>query len=44
MKIDTLKIKLFGKTAAMFRVLDAKGGVLQVFETRVEAEAWMAAH
>jgi hypothetical protein len=43
MKITTIKIKLFGKTATMYRVLDSKGGVLQVLETEAEAAAWIAA-
>lgn len=43
MKITSMKIKLFGKVATMYRVLDEKGGVLQVLETKEEAEAWIAA-
>lgn len=43
MKINPMKIKLFGKVATMYRVLDAKGGVLQVLETEAEAAAWIAA-
>jgi hypothetical protein len=42
MKITTLKIKLFGKTEVLFRVLDSKGEVVQVSETKEEAEAWLA--
>lgn len=43
MKVTAIKIKLFGKTETLFRVLDASGEVLQVLETREEAEAWIAA-
>ena len=43
MKIDQIKIKLFGKAAVMFRAINAAGEVFQVFETREEAEAWVAA-
>jgi hypothetical protein len=43
MKIDQIKIKQFGKAAAMFRTINAAGEVVQVFETREEAEAWVAA-
>lgn len=42
MKVSTINIKLFGKTALMFRVLDASGSVLQVLETEEEANAWIA--
>lgn len=43
MKVTSIKIKLFGKTQTMFRVLDAHGQVLQVAETEAEALAWIAA-
>ncbi len=43
MKIDQIKIKLFGKAAVMFRAINAAGEVVQVFETREEAETWVAA-
>jgi hypothetical protein len=43
MKIDQIKIKQFGKAAAMFRAINAAGEVVQVSETREEAEAWVAA-
>lgn len=43
MTINAMKIKLFGKVATMYRVLDADGGVLQVLETQEEAAAWIAA-
>lgn len=42
MKVTSMKIKLFGKVATMFRVLDAQGEVIQVCETKEEAEAWIA--
>jgi hypothetical protein len=40
---DQIKIKQFGKAAVMFRAINAAGEVVQVFETREEAEAWVAA-
>jgi hypothetical protein len=43
MKVSAIKIKLFGKTATMYRVLDTKGEVLQVCETKDEAESWINA-
>lgn len=43
MKIHAMKIKLFGKVGTLYRVLDAKGEVLQVLETEAEAAAWIAA-
>lgn len=42
MKITTIKIKLFGKTATMYRVMSERGEVLQVLETEAEAAAWIA--
>ena len=42
MTIATTKIKLFGKVAALYQVIDAQGEVLQVLETKEEAEAWIA--
>lgn len=42
MKVTSIKIKLFGKTATMFRVLAANGEVLQVLETKQEAEEWIS--
>lgn len=44
MKINPIKIKFLGKTNTLFRVLNAKGEVLQVLETKEEAEAWIAAN
>lgn len=41
MTINTIKIKLFGKVAPLYRVLDASGEVLQVLETKQEAEDWI---
>jgi hypothetical protein len=43
MKINEFKIKFLGKTEIMFRVLDARGEVVQVLETRAAAESWIAA-
>ena len=43
MKIDQIKIKQFGKAAVMFRAINAAGEVVQPFETREEAETWVAA-
>lgn len=43
MKIATIKMKLFGKVGTLFQVIDAQGEVLQVLETKAEAEAWIAA-
>lgn len=42
MQITTIKIKLFGKVAALFQVVDAAGEVLQVLESKEEARAWIA--
>lgn len=42
MKIASTKIKLFGKVAVLFQVVDNTGEVLQVLETKEEAEAWIA--
>lgn len=42
MKITSLKVKLFGKTETMFRVLDAKGGVVFVGCTAQECEEFIA--
>lgn len=42
MKIATLKIKLFGKVGTLFQVIDSKGEVVQVLETKEAAEAWIA--
>lgn len=42
MKIASTKIKLFGKVAVLFQVVDNSGEVLQVLETKEEAEAWIA--
>ena len=42
MTIHTMKIKLFGKTETMFRVLDESGEVLFVACDKAEAEQWMA--
>jgi transposase-like protein len=44
MKVSKIKMKLFGKSAVLFRVLDAQGQVLQVLETEAEALGWIAAH
>ena len=41
MTIHTMKIKLFGKVGTMYRVLDQSGEVLQVLETKQEAEDWI---
>lgn len=43
MTINAMKFKFLGKTSTLFRVLDASGEVLQVLETKEEAEAWIAA-
>jgi len=43
MKNDQIKIKLFGKAVVMFRAINAAGEVVQPFETREEAETWVAA-
>ena len=43
MQILTKKVKFLGKTATLFQVVDAQGEVLQVLDTRAEAEAWKAA-
>jgi hypothetical protein len=43
MKISKIKIKLFGKTEFMFRVLDQNGEVLKVAVTEEECAAWIAA-
>jgi transposase-like protein len=42
MKIDSIIIKLFGTKSTIYRVLDNSGEPLQVFETRAEAEAYVA--
>jgi hypothetical protein len=44
MKIDEFKMKFLGKIEIVFRVLDARGKVVQVLETRAAAESWIAAH
>ena len=41
--ITKMKIKLFGKTETIFRVLDKEGEVLGVFLTQAEAVAYVAA-
>lgn len=43
MKVQAMKIKLFGKVDTLYRVLSVAGEVLQVCETKEEAEAWIAA-
>lgn len=43
MKVTTFKMKYFGKMVTLFRVLDAKGEVIQVAETEQEAQAWIEA-
>jgi hypothetical protein len=43
MTISTIRIKFLGKTATLFRVLDAAGEVLQVCETKAQAEAFINA-
>lgn len=43
MKIQAFKIKFLGKVGTLYRVLDARGQVLQVLETEAEAAAWIAA-
>lgn len=43
MKIHAMKIKFLGKIGTIYRVLDDKGQVLQVLETKEQAEAWIAA-
>lgn len=42
MKVTTMKIKFLGKTSTLYRVLDEAGEVLQVLESKEEAEAWIA--
>lgn len=42
MTIATKKIKLFGQTAVLFQVVKGKE-VVQVLESKEEAEAWIAA-
>jgi transposase-like protein len=42
MKVSAIKIKLFGKTETMYRAIDANGEVVQVFESKEEAESWIA--
>jgi hypothetical protein len=42
MTINTFNMKFLGKKITMFRVLDNNGEVLQVLETKEEAEAWIA--
>lgn len=42
MTINTFKMKFLGKTSVLFRVLDRDGEVLQVLESKEEAEAWIA--
>ena len=43
MTISPIRIKFLGKTATLFRVLDATGEVLRVYETKAEAEAFLQA-
>lgn len=43
MTINIIKIKFLGKTAAMYRILNSAGEVLQVFESKAEAEAYINA-
>jgi len=43
MKLTKMKIKLFGKTEVLFRVLDENGEVIKVAETEQEAQEWMSA-
>jgi hypothetical protein len=42
MKVTTMKMKLFGKVNTLYRVMSAAGEVLQVLESKEEAEAWIA--
>ena len=42
MTVNAFKMKFLGKTSTLFRVLDSKGEVLQVLESKEEAEAWIA--
>lgn len=42
MTINPTKIKLFGKTQTLFQVINSKGEVVQVLETKAEAESWIA--
>lgn len=42
MTINTFNMKFLGKKITMFRVLDNNGEVLQVLETKEEAQAWIA--
>ena len=44
MKVQAMKVKLFGMFDVLYRVLNDAGEVLQVCETKEEAEAWIAAH
>jgi len=41
MTISKITMKFLGKSSSLFRVLDAAGEVLQVLETKQEAEDWI---
>lgn len=43
MTINKFTIKFLGKKETVFRGLDENGEVVQVFATKAEAEAWLAA-
>ena len=42
MRVNKFSIKFFGKKVTVYRVLDARGNVLQVLETQEAAEQWIA--
>lgn len=43
MTISKMTIKFLGKKETIYRALNAKGEVVQVFADKEEAEAWLAA-
>ena len=43
MTVQTFKMKFLGKSGVLFRVLDKNGEVVQVFETKEEAEQFVNA-
>lgn len=42
MSVAKITIKLFGKKADFFQVIDADGEVLHVAESQDEADAWIS--
>jgi len=44
MKVHQCKIKLFGKIGVLFQVIDANGAVVQVCNTKEEADQYINAN